>query len=226
MTLLRYIRSSGFRIPAEYETVEVDPDGRLAGWRSVSVGAVGSFEGRLGAADVADVRAAVDRALAAPPPGGPARPGSSSETVELDDGFAVSVEAAGDAGEASDAAWRAVRDLGRDLAERQLAFPVAAIALAGRDDRDDRLEFRGTHPLELDLSGAVVERYGVRADGTREGGAVALPGGGRVDASPGWTLPLPAADAAGPPRVQVVVRFGIVAGGRTVPVELASPAPD
>lgn len=238
MTLFRYIRSNGLRVPSEYETVEVDPDGRLAGWRSVAVGAVGSFEGRLPADRVADVRRAADLALTAAPPAGFARPDSATETIEIDDGYAVRVEAAGEA----DASWRALRDLGRRLLEVQVEFPVAAIGL---DAEAGRLVHLGDHPLRIDLGGAVVEWSAVRSSGDVVGEAVEFAGAdasgrgesggdasgsestGTVTTGPGWTAPLPvtpAAAAAGArAEVQLWVRFTIVASGRPVPVEVSTP---
>ncbi|GAA1055381.1 hypothetical protein GCM10017608_25020 [Agromyces luteolus] len=223
MTLLRYVRADGRRVPAEYETVEVDPDGRLAGWRSVAVGAVGSFEGAIADDEVDDLRALVERAQAAPAPGAIRRPGAASETLELGDGSAVEVAGLDPA---DDPAWSELVARGRDLLERQGAFPVAAIGL---DAERGRLELLGTHRLELDLSDAVVTRYGWMPDGALAGEASApLDAGGRVRAEPGWSLELPPAGEGLPSdaAVQTVVRFAIVAAGTSVAVEVATEPPD
>ncbi|MRX43186.1 hypothetical protein [Agromyces kandeliae] len=222
MTLLRYIRADGQRVPAEYETVEVDRDGRLAGWRSVAPLAVGSFEGDLAADEVDDLRALVDRAQAIPEPDVMRRPGASSETLELGDGFALEV---GGLDSDDDPVWSELVVRGRDLLARQTAFPVAAIGLAADGGR---LELLGTHPLELDLTDAVVSRYAWTPDGALAGEMSApLEAGSRVHAEPGWSLDLPPAADALPPDavVQTLVRFVIVAGGVPVPVEVGSEVP-
>jgi hypothetical protein len=216
--ILSYHRADGRRVPAEAEAVTVDDDGAISGWRSVSLGAVGSFAGRLPDGELADLRDAVAAVAGAAPPGTPPPPGSPTETLDVAPHGPVDVAGV------DDGAWGELTDRARALLDRMTDFPRAAVALDVEGAGHASLVHRGTEPVDVDLTPATVRHtrwhgYYESADETTD----PLPGGTLVHAEPGWSLELPAA-RGGEPGADVTwhltVTFAIVTPNARVDVEL------
>jgi hypothetical protein len=206
--ILRYTRTDGRRTPAAFEQVELDDDGRMIGWRSVSAPAVGSFVGAAPAEHVTRARQLAAAVAQLPDPAGVPRPVAPTELIEVGDRLAVSVSGV-DASD--DPAWRELTELARALVEVVVNFPHAAVALDFGEHV--RLVHRGSATLDLDLSH-------VEVAGSWQG---ALTGPATVTAGPGWSyeLGIGALRAGGADiEAQLSVTFGIVQGERVVAVEV------
>jgi hypothetical protein len=196
--LVRYQRRGG-RPPADDEALEIAPDGAFTARRTVGGGRVGRFAGRLDAAVVDKLSAAVDAVGA----------GDDLTIATPADGATEVVEAAGRTGqfgsnEKPPVPWKALVDRLRTLLDGEvLEHPVAALEVVATT-RTARLGHIGTEPLDVDVASVAVRA--VRLD---EGGAVlgrwngslgpvadedtkaAAGAAQRVTAGPGWEQELP-----------------------------------
>ena len=226
--ILRFHLADSRQVPARAEMIEVADDGAISGWRTVSTSGVGWFSGLLPEDEAAVLRTAVSAVDGVAPPSGLPAPGAPTETLELGDGGPVSVEhvVGSDPG-----AWSQLVAGARQLLERLTDFPRAAIGISLPAADRARLEHLGTDALELDLATVTVEATAWRGYYEPAGdwsGAVAGPE--RMEAGPGWTHDLQLGlDYEDSPAITVHVSatFAIVAGDRSVPVQVshAPPAP-
>jgi hypothetical protein len=229
--ILRFHLADGRQVPAVAEMVEVADDGAIAGWRTVSTSGVGWFGGVLPDGELAAVRALVAAVEGVAPPSGLPAPGAPTETLEIVEGSPVSVEHVVDA---DSGPWPRLVATARRLLERLTDFPRAAIGLSVPTAGHARLEHLGPEALQLDLAAVTVRATAWRGYYAPAGdwsGAIAGPE--RVEAGPGWRhdLELGWEHLEAPDiTVHVTVTFGIVAGDRSVPVQVghapAVPAPD
>jgi hypothetical protein len=207
MTILRLTVTDGSRRPALAESVAVDQDGRLDGWRTVSDRAVGWFAGRLPAAELAELRALaaeVPQPVVAPP-------GAARETLELPGAGPIPI--AGIDGGLADAARR--------LLERLTDFPRAAVAVSFRGPGRARLEHRGPDPVRLDLRSIDVRAYAWRGYYEPAGDwATVVDGPDEIEAGPGWTYDVPLKiDAAPDAVIHLTADFAIRTGDARHPVQ-------
>lgn len=207
--ILRYTRTDGHRRPAAFEQVELNDDGRMIGWRSVSAPAVGSFVGDAAAEHVTRARQLAAAVAQLPDPGGVPQPVAPTELIEVGDRVAVSVSGV-DA--SADPAWRELTELARALVEEVVNLPYAAVALDVGEHV--RLVHRGPATLDLDLSH-------VEVAGSWQGG---FAGPATVTAGPGWSYELGIGALAGDTdgTAQLSVMFGIIQGGHVVAVEVTA----
>jgi len=210
--ILRFEITNGSRSPALAESVELGDDGTISGWRTVSPAGVGWFARRLPEAELAEVRALAGAVRTAPAPS-LARPGASTETLELDATGPYSIAGSRDG----------LAVAARQLVQRLTDFPRAAVTVTHPSPEVARLEHRGTEPLRLDLASvavsAAVWRGYYEPAGTWSG---VIGGPGEIEAGPGWTLDLPLeVDAPADPGITVhlAVDFAIRHGGSSLPVE-------
>jgi hypothetical protein len=205
--------------PPERELLTVADDGRADVWRS-SGPAVGRFAGDVPGVEA--LRAAVTAVEGAEPPATPGLPPDASvETVEAG-GRTAQVEA----GLPLPGPWGALVGICRSLLDALVESPVAAIAAELAPDGGLRLEHRGSEAMTLELGSLRAEV--VRWRDGREAGRAAVegPGGGRVEAGPGWSLalPAPALDLAGGGRLVATVSLVADDRGIETPVTITARA--
>jgi hypothetical protein len=185
--MIRYRLTGGRAVPGHDERLEIDR-GRFRLRRTTGVAVVGRFTGELAADDARGVDAAAEAVRGTSSLYLQASPGSSPEVVEVD-----GVHLQGDLDDAPEP-WAALVERLRDLVDRLVDAPEAAIAIEVDDDgRRARLVHRGTVPVEVDLSEA---RIAVNAwqgyyepAGRWERGPIDL--GAPSTAEPGWQADLP-----------------------------------
>jgi hypothetical protein len=214
--ILRLVIADGSQSPAVAESVEVADDGALTGWRSVSDGGVGWFAGRLPAAELAEIRARVAAAGAAPP-SAPPRPETAQEVLELAATGPVSIAGVKD----GDGDWQRLATASRRLLDRETDFPRAAVAVSHAGPRLARLAHRGTDPVRVDLSTVAVRATAWRGYYEPAGDwSAVVRGPGEVEAGPGWTYDVPLGPEVGGDDVTVhlTVDFAILSGSTRVPV--------
>ena len=206
--MLSYHITGGRTAPGLDERLEVEGDAfRL--WRSTGVAVVGRFAGTLPSDTARDLGAAASGARGIDPPTPEASPGAPSETVAIDD-----VSLRGDL-EDLPGPWGAVVERLRDLLERLIDSPEAAIALElDGDGRGASLVHRGRAPIEVDLSEARVSVHAWQGyyepAGSWKRGPLALDAPGTAE--PGWRVALPFEHdlELGPDRtLQVEVDFAL-----------------
>jgi len=205
--ILRYTRTDGRRSPAAFEQVELNDDGEMLGWRSVSAPAVGSFAGAAAAEHVTRARQLAAAVAQLRDPMGVTRPVAATELIEVGDRVAVAVSGVDASG---DPAWSELTELARALVEEVVKLPYAAVALEVGEHV--RLVHRGSATLDLDLSR-------VEVDGSWQG---VLAGPAIVTAGPGWSYELGTGALAGDAdnAAQLSAMFGIIQGERVVAVEV------
>jgi hypothetical protein len=87
-----------------------------------------------------------------------------------------------------DGEWGALLDACRGLLDDAAASPVAAVALVIAGPGELRLEHRGTESLPIELANLWVEVTRWRGDTPVGSAERSVPGLGRVEAGPGWSL--------------------------------------
>jgi hypothetical protein len=226
--ILRFHLADSRQVPARAEMVEVADDGAISGWRTVSTSGVGWFAGVLPGDELAALDSAVSAVDGLAPPSGLPAPVAPTETLELGAAGPVAVAHVLDS---DPEPWGRVVAAARQLLERLTDFPRAAIGISVPAADRARLEHLGTDPLELDLATVTVRATAWRGYYEPAGdwsGAVAGPE--RVEVGPGWTHDLDLGlqhDRSPGTTLHVSATFAIVAGDRSVPVQVshAPPAP-
>ena len=216
--ILRYVHTNALSVPAIADSVEVDADGGLRGWRSVADGAVGSFGGRLEQGDLQTVRSALAGMQQLPAPQGPRVPDSGSETLERDGHDPVVLPSH------LDGPWGEMADAARRLVTVMMQFPTAAIALVVDGD-GARLRHPGTRAVGVDLSHAGLRVTWWRGYYEPAGDFSTPLAGSREHAEPGWSHPLPV-DLSPPPgqraTAQVALTFTLIVDGVEVPAQVTA----
>jgi hypothetical protein len=226
--IIRFHLADSRQMPALAEMVEVADDGAISGWRTVSTSGAGWFAGVLPADETAALSAAVSAVAGVSPPSGLPAPEAPTETLELGDGAPVSVEhvVSSDPGP-----WSHLVAAARELLERLTDFPRAAIGISLPTADRARLKHLGTDPLELDLATVTVRATAWRGYYEPAGDWTSVVAGPeRVEVGPGWTHDLPLGleyERSPDITLHVSATFAIVAGDRSVPVQVshAPPAP-
>ncbi|GIF23928.1 hypothetical protein BJ973_004541 [Actinoplanes tereljensis] len=184
--ILRLVIADGSQSPAVAESVEVAADGALTGWRSVSDGGAGWFDGRLPPAELAEIQALIE-AVGATPPKAAARPDSAEEVLELDATGPVSIAGL----TAGPGDWSKLAAAARGLLDRLTDFPRAVVGVRYAPGVA-RLVHRGADPVRVDVGTVTVGATAWRGYYEPAGdwaGAVAGPG--EIEAGPEWTYDLP-----------------------------------
>jgi hypothetical protein len=212
MSTVRFSRLSDVDPPAR-ELLALDADGSLSMWRSVAR-AVGRFRGTR---EDADALAALARAAATTPI--PAsrelQPDTTADHLEVDGATLVLGE-----WDRLDGPWGALLSHCRELLDRLLDHPVAALALVQVSPTTVRLEHLGEDVLPIELGAALVQ-VEIRRDGLPAGGSdpVELEGP-RIETGPGWTAEVTVPDFPRQPGDRLLATASLVADdeGVYVPV--------
>jgi len=205
--ILRLVVTDGSQTPAVAESVEVAGDGAVSGWRTVSDGGVGWFDGVLPPGELAELRALIasDRSAASP---APPPPDAGQEMLELTGSAPIAI-----AGIESPLATAA-----RNLLTRLTDFPRAAVAVSHPSPTIARLSHRGIDPIRLDLSTVEWRESAWRGYYESAGdwsGVTAGPPD--LEARPGWTydIAIVPTDAV----VHLTADFAILNGPTRIPVQ-------
>jgi hypothetical protein len=220
VSLVRLLRLSDAPPPAR-EVLDVADDGSFTAWRSIH-DAVGRFAGSV--PDLERLRGLVEAVSGDRPPGVGELP--LDATVD-------SLEAGGHELEVSanasvDGPWGELLAVCREQLEGVGSSPVAAVALVIEGPGALRLEHRGTEPFPIELANLSVEVTRWRGDTPVGSSERSVPGLGRVEAGPGWTLAveLEGGPATGEPRDLLTASASFVAedAGVYVPVVVSGRA--
>jgi hypothetical protein len=184
---IRYVLTGGRSIPGHDERLEID-GGRFRLRRTTGGPVVGRFSGELPPTAARSVDAAADAVRGSTSLHLSMSPGASRETIEAD---GTTIE--GDLDDAPEA-WSALVERLRDLVDRLVDAPEAAIALeVDEDGRGARLVHRGSKAVEVDLSEtriAVSAWHGYYEPAGRwERGPLTVEA--PATAEPGWRAELP-----------------------------------
>ena len=184
---IRYRLTGGRSIPGHDERLEID-GGRFRLRRTTGIAVVGRFSGELPEGAARSVDAAADAVRGSTSMHLSLSPDASPESIEAD---GTRIE--GDLDDAPEA-WSALVERLRDLVDRLVDAPEAAIALeVDEDGRGARLVHRGSTPVDVDLSETRIAVHAWRGyyepAGRWERGPLAIEA--PATAEPGWRAELP-----------------------------------
>jgi hypothetical protein len=222
-----YSRTGGRGLPPEAESLAIDDDGSIDLWRTSGTPAVGRFDGRLAADEIARLREVASAAEAA----------RSVEVQMLPDASLVTVGAGAATARFGDGGpppgpWGQLSAALADLLDRRLEEPVAAVALVlGADGRAARLEHRGSQAVAVDLSELVVRAVLWKGyyELAGEWASPSAPGAdARMTAEPGWSVDVPfdhGFELGAGRTLHASAAFGLALGDEPTTPVLASVAP-
>ena len=217
MRLLTF-RRIGSAPPPERELLAVEDDGSFTMWRSSGF-VVGRFAGRL--PDVEPLWALVAATAEVDPPSTTALPpGASGEKVIVGE-----VTASVEARRPVDGPWGALVDAARELLDRLIDQPLAAIAATLPSPELVRLAHAGSEPFAVEFENAALA-VDLWRDGQLAGQVERRDlGAGHVDAGAGWSWDLPVGlDASGGGILRARVSFVARDEGVFVPLVASTPA--
>jgi hypothetical protein len=223
--VIRYVRAGGVGVPDRERLTVDDTAGTVRAWRSLAA-AAGRFGGKLECDTLTAIATAADHARAlgsgAPPR---ERATDAAEEVVTIDGMVVEV---GQEALLPDA-WGVLLSRLRALLDETVGMPVAAVALeVATADKAARLVHLGSEPIDLDLGELALYANLWGPDLARLGQwrlPGPPPGGRRVTAGPGWSLPLDFGTGFEPgPGRRMVAQATFVAfdGAEPVPVAVTA----
>jgi hypothetical protein len=182
MSLVRFLRLSSAPPPAR-EKIDVADDGSYTAWRSID-DVVGRFAGSVPDPEV--VRGLVAAVAGVAPPALGALPHDATVDSVGAGGQELEVSANGSV----EGPWGELLAACRELVAGVGSSPLAAVALVIDGPGALRLEHRGSASIPVELANLWVEVTRWRGDTPVGSAERTVPGLGRVESGPGWSLPI------------------------------------